>query len=111
MKKYIVLILVLSFIVFIPASVFAQGMMGWYGNGYNNMMGYVYSPFGFLGLLFMVIFWALVVSAIVLIVKWVFSFSNRKTGEHSSALDILKERYARGEINKEEFEQKKEGLM
>jgi putative membrane protein len=34
----------------------------------------------------------------------------RGPGEAGSALDILNERYARGEIGKEEFEQKKRDL-
>ncbi len=35
----------------------------------------------------------------------------KNTANHKSPLDILKERYARGEIDKEEFEQRKKDLM
>jgi putative membrane protein len=60
----------------------------------------------------MLLFWVLVIVAIVAIVaigKWIFDRSG-DTPRGKSALDILKERYARGEIGKEEFEQKKRDL-
>jgi len=55
--------------------------------------------------------WLLALAVIILIV-WIvtkgISAGQYTTPENDkSALDILKERYARGEINKEEFEEKK----
>jgi len=53
----------------------------------------------------------LIVLGIAVLAKWLFGSargSDRSGGR--GALDILQERYARGEIDKEEFEQKKRDL-
>ena len=55
------------------------------------------------------VFWI----ALVLFVLWgARAFNNNNTIEQQqSALDILKERYAHGEINQQEYEAKKRDLM
>ena len=72
-----------------------------------------------LGWLFMIIFWALVIlGPIVLVilgviyfVKLIAGISDRKGGtKDETPLDILKKRYAKGELTKEEFEKIKDDL-
>lgn len=73
-----------------------DGMMGWWG----------------LGFVFFILFWVAVIWFIVWIVR-------RATGKGGpgmdtgakSALDIAKERYAKGEITKEQFDQIKKDIM
>lgn len=66
---------------------------------------------GFGGGLFMILFWIVIIVAVVMLVKWLAGGSSRlDLPRGKSALDVLKERYARGEIGKEEFEQKKRDL-
>ncbi len=55
---------------------------------------------------FVWLFWILIFAVIV----WLWRFNYQDTGEKKSALDLLKERYARGEIIQEEFEDKKRHL-
>ncbi len=77
------------------------GMMGW---GYG--MGWV-------GMILMAAFWIAVIVGIVFLIRWL--VVSTRTGGHAaraedSPLEILKRRYARGEINREEFEEKKRDL-
>jgi putative membrane protein len=61
-----------------------------------------------LGWIYMVVLWAVVIAAVVYLVKFV----ERKSADvwHETPLDALKRRYAKGEITKEEFEGMKEDL-
>jgi putative membrane protein len=66
----------------------------------------------FFGFLMMILFLAIVVGVVVLLVRWLGgSELFRPTGQTSrTALDILKERLARGEIDVAEFEERKRAL-
>ena len=61
------------------------------------------------GSLMMILFWGGVILAIVLVVRWLGGGAADKgtpDGEKSS-LDILNDRFARGEIDKEKYEERK----
>ena len=60
------------------------------------------------GGLWMVLWWALPIAGIVVLVMWLSRANNHQS--EKSALDILKERYARGEIDQAEYEQKRSDL-
>lgn len=83
------------------------GLYNDYGGWGGNMMGW----FG--GGLMMIVFWVLLIAFIVWAVR---GFSGKNCCSHSShvsdsnALEILKERYAKGEIDKKEFEEKKKDI-
>jgi putative membrane protein len=60
-------------------------------------------------MLIMLLFWGLVIVGVVLGIRWL--VSQGKESRSDSALEILRQRYARGEINKEEFEARKRDLL
>lgn len=77
-------------------------MMDWTG-GTGWIMG--------IGWIFMVLVWVLVVVGIIALIRWLgMSSSNSHETQQKTPLQILHERYARGEIEREEFEQKRRDL-
>lgn len=56
----------------------------------------------------MLLFWAIVIIGLVLGIRKLLHFTEAPRTD--SALDILRQRYARGDIGKEEFESKKRDL-
>ena len=75
------------------------------------MTGYgVMGGFGFGGF-FMILWWILIIVGIVALVRWTGTPGPSGGGSGSGhALDILKERYARGEIGEEEYQRIKREL-
>ncbi len=67
--------------------------------------------FGLFGWLMMLLFWILIIVGIVLVVRW-FMDQGKPKGlrTEETALDVLKKRYASGEIGKEQFETMKRDL-
>ncbi len=81
----------------------------WNGHGWG--MG---GDFGMgFGMIFSVLLWAVVIVGIVLLVRWLSASTSQQhpAVPQETPLDVLRKRYARGEIGKEEFEEKKRDLQ
>ncbi|OGI16138.1 MAG: hypothetical protein A3E38_00815 [Candidatus Moranbacteria bacterium RIFCSPHIGHO2_12_FULL_54_9] len=80
-------------------------MMGnYFGGGYGFMGGF--------GFFWMLIFWGLIIWGIIVLVQSVSKNNNQSSGipQEDAALKTLRERYAKGEIKKDEFESIKKDL-
>ena len=62
------------------------------------------------GWLFMVLFWGLVITAVVAVAIFLTRKAGSSGSSGKSAMDILKKRYANGEISKEEYESMKKDI-
>ena len=83
------------------------------GGGCGHMMGWGGGMFGGIGMIF---FWGIIIALVLLLVRrfgggWPLQSSSQPPRAGSTALDILQERYAKGEISKEEYEERKKTLM
>ena len=66
--------------------------------------------YGMFGGLMMILFWGVVIALIVFAVKW---FNDSQGGGNRGkrdALEILRERFASGEIDEEEFDRRRKAL-
>lgn len=80
-------------------------MPGWMMTGWG-------SGYGLFSWLMMLLFWILIVIGVVLVVRWFIDQGSQKGSmAQETALDVLKKRYASGEIDKEQFETMKRELM
>src|SRR5262249_61147397 len=57
----------------------------------------------------MFLFWALVIIGLIVGIRWLLGKAREEKSD--AALQILRERYPRGEINKEEFDARKKDLL
>ena len=92
------------------------GMMGWgmMGPGMMGRYGYSISPWwGLAMMLFMMLFWVVILGGGVLLVVWLLrQFRLTKPGfqQGPRPLEILQERYAKGELTKEQYEQMRQDI-
>jgi putative membrane protein len=80
---------------------------GHWGMGHHSIMG------GGMGLI-MIIFWALLIGAVVLLISGAVTgirSIKKYKDEVPTSIEILKQRYARGEIDRDEFEEKRRDLI
>ncbi len=88
----------------VPSLALAQGAPGYYGDHMMWGGGWFLMPL-------MMIFWiGLLVGAVVLILRWLGALGHvepRLGKAGSGALDILRVRFAKGEIDKSEFEERR----
>ncbi len=101
-----IIILVILVLGLLGGGMMWTGMMGYGGYG-----GFVFSP---LWGIVMIVFWLLVVGGIVWLVVSLFQ-QGRPSGmgptvTGDTALNILRERYAKGEITREQYEQMRHDL-
>ncbi len=87
----------------LPAPIWAQERT-WEFHGGMHPMWWMWSAWGIGMMLMMLVFWGVVIIGLVLAIRWL--MRGPRPSPADRALDILRERYARGEINKDEFDAK-----
>jgi len=82
--------------------------------GYRYQHGHMFSGDGwiymFMGPVVMIAFIAVVILLVVLAFRWLSADHGKRSGHGDEAIAALRERFARGEIDEEEFEARRQTL-
>lgn len=107
-RRALTIVTIVGMVILVLILLGGTGMMGGSG-GYGMMGGWGYRMGGWSGL--PLVLTALIMAGLVLIGVWAV-WAGRKTPhvEGRQPLDTLKERYARGEITREQYEQRHRDL-
>lgn len=84
-------------------------MMWGYGSD-GGMMGWGYGALGISNMILWIVLVGLVVAAVAWLARRPPSYTLQSYGRRSPGLDALEERYARGEIDRDEYLQKKQDI-
>lgn len=74
-------------------------------------MSFGFTPYGGFGMgwIFMILWWIIIIAGIIVVIKWLIEQS-QGSNNRRSPIEILNERYAKGEIDKKEFDKRKKDL-
>jgi putative membrane protein len=106
MRDWIVTLSVTA-MAFVPVPALAQERPWEWGPGMHPGW-WMWGAGGLVMMLMMLTVWGLVITGVVFGIRWLARQGRDERPDR--ALDILRERYARGEINKEEFEARRKDL-
>ena len=105
---------IVAILVIVPLIIGLIGGWQGYGYGYGMMGPWMMGGFGggwFMPII-MIVFWGLVIWGIIALVRGVSTpGSSGSSNQADSPMEVLKRRYARGEINKQEYEERKKDLV
>ena len=96
-----------ALIMLASASALAQER-SWEGYWSTHPMMVMWGAGGLVMMLMMLVFWGLVIAGLVVGLRWLVGQGG--SAGRDEALEILRQRYARGEIDKQEFETRKRDL-
>ena len=102
MKRFVIFFA--AFLLF-PNIVLANGYDDWCGRGWGHMMN-----FGYGGGVFMWIIFLIVVGLLAYFIIEAIKSKSDTSSSRETPIEILKKRYAKGEITKEEFDKMKKDL-
>src|SRR2546429_9736324 len=97
----------LVLVLLAPSFALAQERI-WEWQWSMHPMMFMWGAGGLVMMLMMLVFWGLLIAGLVLGLRWLVG-QGRSAG-HDQALEILRQRYARGEIDKQELETRKRDL-